>query len=174
VFDNRNGRVHGNPEASDIDTGMRVKIDKILEGMEFQSDTSASYLNRRTGEVVTVSDEYRDAAEDDDIDLEERADWEREEIRLAGEVLESDDYIPLPDRFEIDEYRMMERFSLSVDDERIRDELLRAIRGSGAFRRFKDAVHHHGVAEAWYEFRDRAFEAVAREWCEDNDIEIEE
>jgi len=34
-----------------------VKLDDILEGMEAQGEELGSYLNKKTGEVVTITDE---------------------------------------------------------------------------------------------------------------------
>jgi hypothetical protein len=74
------------------------------------------------------------------------------------------------DRFEIHEYSIMERFCLSVDDEDIRDDLCDAIRGRGAFRRFKDRIQAYGIAEDWYRYRDEALREIAMAWCEEHDI----
>ena len=82
-----------------------------------------------------------------------------------------DDYIELPSQYEIHEWAMMERFSLSIEYERISEELLSAIRGRGAFRRFKDTIHRLKVAEAWYCFRDQAYRQIAIDWCEQHGIE---
>jgi hypothetical protein len=46
------------------------------------------------------------------------------------------------------------------------EDLLWQIRGAGAFRHFKRAIHDHGVAEAWYQFRHAAFEKIAVGWLE--------
>lgn len=64
----------------------------------------------------------------------------------------------------------MEEFSRSVDSERIREDLLRAIRGSGAFRYFKDTIRRHHIETAWYPFRSEALRQIAIDWCEENDI----
>lgn len=48
------------------------------------------------------------------------------------------------------------------------------IKGSGAFRRFKDAVHHYGIADDWYKYRDNALRQTAIDWCRHNNIEFEE
>jgi hypothetical protein len=45
---------------------IRVKLDDIIEGLESQSDESHSFLDKRTGEVVSISDEEMQAAEDDE------------------------------------------------------------------------------------------------------------
>jgi Uncharacterised protein family (UPF0158) len=101
---------------------------------------------------------------------EDFPEWQHDAIRIAGEILETEHYLPLPDRFEINEYRMMERFCLSVDDEDMRDDLCDAIRGRGAFRRFKDRMQLYGLADDWYRYRDEALREIAVAWCEAHDI----
>src|SRR5882724_2895320 len=86
---------------------MPVSLKEILEGMEFQSDEMTAYLHRPTGRVILVSDEALLAAEEGagaEAGLEEL-----ESADARGILKSGDDYLPLPDRFEIDEYRMMER-----------------------------------------------------------------
>ena len=89
---------------------------------------------------------------------------------MARDILETDHYLSLPDRFEINEYSIMERFCLSVDDEDLRDDLGSAIRGRGAFRRFKDRMQLYGMAEEWYRYRDAALREIAVVWCEAHGI----
>ncbi len=52
----------------------------------------------------------------------------------------------------------MARFCSDLDDDSQREALLDAIRGRGAFRRFKDLVHRYGIQQQWYDFRDREME----------------
>jgi len=125
---------------------VQVKLTEIIEGMDFQSDEQSSFLNLTTGEVVSITDEELRAAEHD-VPLEDFPEWQHDAIRIARDIVETDHYLPLPDRFEIHEYSIMERFCLSVDDEDIRDDLCNAIRGRGAFRYFKDRIHAYGIAE---------------------------
>jgi uncharacterized protein UPF0158 len=148
---------------------VQVKLQDILEGMDFQSDAQSAFLNLTTGEVVSITDEELRAAEHD-APLEDFPDWQHDAIRMAGEILETEHYLPLPDRFEIHEYRIMERFCLSIDDEDIRDDLCDAIRGRGAFRYFKDRIHAYGIAEEWYRYRDAALREIAVAWCEEHGI----
>jgi hypothetical protein len=146
-----------------------VKLSDIIEGLEFQSDACLSYLNTTAGEVVSVTTEELRAAEEGQP-LEDFPAWQHDAIRIAGEILATDHYLPLPDRFEINEYRIMERFCLSVDDDDMRDDLCDAIRGRGAFRRFKDRIQAYGIAEEWYRYRDAALREIAVAWCEAHDI----
>jgi DNA polymerase III alpha subunit (gram-positive type) len=117
---------------------VQVKLKDIIEGLEFLTDEGTSYLNTTTGEVVSITDEELRAAEEDEP-LEDFPEWQHDAIRIAKDIVETDHYLPLPDRFEIHEYSIMERFCLSVDDEDIRDDLCNAIRGRGAFHQLPPA-----------------------------------
>lgn len=82
----------------------------------------------------------------------------------------SDDFLILPGKFDINDYDLMERFCSSQSDAELRETLLSLIRGSGAFRRFKDAIHKYGIVEDWYEFRYAALREIAIEWLDANNI----
>jgi hypothetical protein len=148
---------------------VQVKLKDIIEGLDFQSDECFSYLNTTTGEVVSVTTEELRAAEEDEP-LEDFPDWQHDAIRIARDIVETDHYLPLPDRFEIHEYSIMECFCLSVDDEDMRDDLCDAIRGRGAFRRFKDRMQLYGMVEEWYRYRDAALREIAVAWCDEHGI----
>jgi hypothetical protein len=138
------------------------EISSLFEGWN-------AYLNRRTGELVTVSHDHLRAAEEEEDD-DGAPGWEREILQKAKEILSDSDYLVLPDRFEIHDYEIMRRFGDSLQDRELGDQLLSLLHGSGAFRRFKDAVHRQGLADAWYRFREEAIVEVARGWLEENDI----
>jgi len=150
----------------------RVKLSDIIEGMESQSDESSSFLNKKTGEVILMTDYAMRAAEDNEP-LEDVPDWERELVSTAREILAgTGDYIQLPTKYDIDEYSIMENFCMSLDRQEIGDILYDSISGSGAFRRFKDAVYKYGVEDKWFSYRDNAIKGIAIEWCRENGIEI--
>jgi hypothetical protein len=147
----------------------QVKLTDIIEGMDCQSDERSAFLNLTTGDVVSVTDEELRAAEND-APLEDFPDWQHDAIRIAGEIIETDHYLPLPDTFEINEYRIMERFCLAREDEDMRDDLCNAIRGRGAFRYFKDRIRAYGITDEWYQYRDAALQEIAIAWCEAHGI----
>jgi len=153
---------------------LRVKLDDIIEGLEFQSDESSSFLNKKTGQVVRITDEELCAAEDDE-QIEDFPDWEQDQINIAKEILaETGDYIELPSQFDIHEYSIMERFCLSIDDPEISDTLYNLIKGSGAFQRFKKAIHKFDIVEDWHKYHDNRLKEIAIEWCEENGIEFDD
>ena len=146
-----------------------VKLRDVVDQMDVISDEHSAYLNKRTGELITLSMEELSAAEEEE-DLEDYPEWQRELILEAREVMDSDDYLALPSKFDIHEYQIMENFCSSVEDPQVRDLLLRQIRGSGAFRRFKDTIYSFGIEKDWYAFRDAEFERIAIDWLEENEI----
>ena len=150
---------------------LAVKLSDIVDAMQMQSEEMFHYLNKKTGEIVLVSREEMDAAENDEL-ADEASQWQEEGIQTAQDILETDDYIPLPSQFDIHEYDMMEKFCLSIKDQEISNDLYRCIKGNGAFRRFKDKISQYGIEQDWYQHRDAAYREMAKEWCEENKIEF--
>ncbi len=64
----------------------------------------------------------------------------------------------------------MDEFSQSVKSARIREELLDAVHGAGAFRMFKSTIRRHHIESAWYKFREQALKQIAIDWCKENGI----
>ena len=146
-----------------------VSLQAVISEMDVIDDSHTAFLNKRTGELITLSDE-----EIYDIEEEPGHDdvppWQKEVIEKRQEVLNSEDYLELPSKFEIHEWAIMEKFCHSLKDPEFRNDLLSRIHGSGAFRLFKDAIHQRGVAEEWYRFREKEFEQIAIGWLEANQI----
>jgi hypothetical protein len=134
----------------------------------------AAYLDRRTGEIITISDEEFRAAEEGDP-LEDYPEWQRDNIRIAGEFLANeDDYFALPTKYDLNEYQIMEEFVLSLKDRRASELLYTSIKGKGAFRRFKDTLHRLQLADEWYVYRDAELRQIAIDWCESNQVQFRE
>ena len=146
-----------------------VSLQDIINAMDFGTDEFHSYLNKETGEIVTITDEEIIAIQNEN-DWNDYPEWQQEALASAKKVLDSSDYLPLPDKFDIQEYAIMERFCYSTENPQISNELSNQIKGSGAFRRFKNAIHRYGIENDWYKFRDQAFEEIAVEWLDSNEI----
>ena len=93
-----------------------------------------------------------------------------ENSELIEEIECSDDYILVPNKYDVDEYSMMERFIYTIPSELIQSRLEELIQGNGAFRRFKDAIFNLGITEEWYKLRDECYKEFAKEWCEYHNI----
>ena len=147
-----------------------VKLRDVVDALEMTADEHSQYLDKRTGEVVMVTNEEIEAAENDE-DLQDSPEWQRESILKAREILETDHYAALPDKFDVHEYRLMEQFCLSHPNRKIGDHLASKIKGSGAFGRFKREIFSLGVENDWFRFRQAEFERIAVQWLEDEGID---
>ena len=149
-----------------------VSLRDVIDEMEMMSDEATSYINRKTGELITITDEMFSLAEAPD-EADDAPEWQQEFMPKVREVAASEDFIPLPSKFDIHEWSIMERFARSVADGDVRDELEAALHGRGAFGRFKAALHRHGMADAWYRYRDAVLEAIAIDFLEAQGIEFQ-
>ena len=149
---------------------MEIKIDDILEHLELATDNGSSYLNKTTGEIIFISDDIFDYAEDGD--LEGLAEWEKDLTVIAKQIIETDNYIKLPTKFDIHEYAIMEKYCQSIVDDELRKVMFSSIKGSGAFGRFKDNIRRYNIEEDWFDFRTEALKEIATEWCESNQLHL--
>jgi hypothetical protein len=149
-----------------------VRLQDVIDEMDAVSDEHHAYLNRQTGELATISNEEIRAAEEEH-DLADYLDWQQEEIQKISRILDSDDYLPLPSKFDIHEYSIIEQFCIQIEDAKLSNELLFQMRGSGAFQRFKHAIYRYDIADDWYRYRQAALERIAIDWLEENAIPYE-
>ncbi len=156
---------------------LKVNLLDLENGFESPDDWHVCF-DRETGEVHTIDDDAMRNAEEQDLDdtaLFSPPDWMAEQLALAREVLhdaESRRFIQLPTKWDFHEYRHMEAFIESLPDSDTRYRLRRAIKGRGAFRRFKDAAIRLEVIDEWYAFRQEAIRALLCRWAEEHDLEI--
>jgi hypothetical protein len=148
----------------------KVKLDDILEAIEFQTDESRAFLDLDSGAVEVVSLEALNRAEVgiEDSDLPQ---WQRAEAALARKIQDSDRYVRMPTKWDIHEWEIMQQFCWSVGDEGRQADLLDAIHGSGAFRVFRDRIHRYRLQKDWEQFRSGALRRKAIKWCEEAGIE---
>lgn len=147
-----------------------VKLNDVVEALDSAMEEHSYHLDKRTGEIILLASEELQAAEEDEL-ISEYPDWQRDSILKAREVFsDPEGFVQLPDQFDIHEYQTMEEFCLAFEDRRVGQELLRLIKGSGAFRRFKNAIFEMGIEKLWYEFKRGELEKIAIEWLEENEI----
>ena len=97
-----------------------VSLEKIIEGLEMVDNIVDCYYNPEKEEIFLSNiGEYEELTEDEIDELFEKS-------------------IILPTQYEINEYQIMVGFIDTIDNEKLKTELQRLIKGKGAFRRFKD------------------------------------
>ncbi len=146
-----------------------VRLRDVVQELEVTDDFLRVYINPATGEIAPVTQDEAAMVEEEEPD-EDWPQWQVEAQAYARRVLGSGDFIPMPGKFEIHEWSIMERFARSLDNVRYSDELLDAIHGRGAFRMFKNIIARRGLREAWFEFRYDALAEIAIDFLEEHNI----
>jgi len=149
-----------------------VKLDVIIEALEMADDSISSYLDVETGEVHSITEEEFDLAEDPQTTIEDLPNWQREAVKLAGNIQEQEGkrYLALPGKFDVHEWAIMDRFSMTLRDAQTRNDFHGGIRGAGAFRLFKHLLTEYNLWDAWNRFKQVELRQMAIQWCEENDI----
>ena len=132
---------------------MKVKLEDIIEAMEFANMETEYYYDTQNEKVLMLFDEMVDGEDNQEL---------------------FEDYIPLPGQYDINEYRIMEEFIYELPAGKNQDVLARTLQGRGAFRRFKDKLYDLNLEKQWYQYREEAYEKIARQWSERHKIDIVE
>jgi hypothetical protein len=125
---------------------------------EHNAPETHSYLDLKTGQVVTIVDSRPEDEE------------KRQLIRKSeGRFVHLD---PASSR---EQYRWMERFVQSVADEALKERLILAIDGKGAFRRFKDVLLSYPVErDRWFTYRANLLHIYVNGWLDTQDMVLGE
>ena len=139
---------------------LNIDLNELCEAMEERSYDHEYYLDLETGKIIFISN-YMD---------------DQEARRLKDQIEEeSDRYEHIPRAESYEGYEDMVDFIATVDNEHLAELLERAIKGKGAFRRFKNVLlNYPEERERWFEFKDNRMEERALEWLEDIDVKLSE
>ena len=148
-----------------------VRLSDIVDALEMASDEYSSFLDLDTGQVETASrDLLRSAEEFNDDEEPDLPDWQMAEWEIAKRIVLTDRFQKLPTKFDIHEWAIMRDFSSSLERGEVREDLLYALHGAGAFRSFKGALRRHRIESAWFAFRAEALRQIAIEWCQEHGV----
>ena len=145
-------------------------LDDLIDALEEQSDSLFAFVDRHTGEVFLISEESLALTEADPETIAMLPDWQKEEAVRAVLIETTDRYLALPDRFDVNEWNIMNEFCHEVKRDQIRAALLKAVQGNHPFRRFKEQIATHDLWEDWNRFRRQAFGEIIRDWSEENGV----
>jgi len=143
-----------------------VSLDAVADELDAQLDEMTVFINRKTGEIVSVSDDDAALVEEETTE-DDLLDWQAEMLPRLHSILLGEDWVALPSKFDINEWDIMKMFADSFDSELISTRLQRAIRGKGAFRMFRAAVEEAELVDRWYDFKHGRLREVAREALKD-------
>ena len=154
-----------------------VRLREVMDALTI-GDPFRCFFDRAADEVVWAAEDELAVADamEDGADLAETASRTEsgmvEALELAVRIVSDDgsSFVALPSQWDVHEYAIMQDFADSLPESEARHSIMRGLRGSGVFRRFKNNVHRLDLAEAWYAFRDERLAEIAHEWAEDNGI----
>lgn len=137
---------------------MRVDLDEVIEAIDNANDYTECFYY--------IPDEIIFIRQFGEIsgDLPENFDMDEED----------DNIIPLPSKRDINDYENMEKYIAQLSDERAAEWLANAIKGKGAFRRFRATLDRFNLEDDWYDFLDERHRQSAIEWCEKYGIAYDE
>ena len=150
-----------------------AKLNDIVEVLELQLEETPSFFDCETGRVETIPlDLMHKAEEPDDSGDENIIGWQKKPWELAKLIVSSPPgrFLDLPSKFDVHEWAIMQEFAGSVKSGSIREDLMHAIHGPGAFRNFKYHIRRHGIEKTWYAFHTDALRQIAIDWCEKHRI----
>lgn len=123
---------------------------------ERNSPDQESFLDLENGDLLSIVDGEPDAA-----------------ARRAKVAANPTRYLRVDPASSREQYRWMERFVSSVADPPLRERLLIAIDGKGAFRRFKDVLlAFPAERERWFVYRSEVLHFHIQTWVEHTKIEV--
>lgn len=123
---------------------------------ERNSPDQESFLDLENGDLLSIVDGEPDAAS-----------------RRSRVANNPDRYLRVDPASSREQYRWMERFVVSVQDGPLRERLLVAIDGKGAFRRFKDVLlAFPAERERWFAYRSDLLHFHIQTWLDHMQIEV--
>ena len=136
---------------------MKVNLQELAKALA-QSDMHQGYIDIASGRVILMQD---DLGEEEALNhvFEIEDDWEH--------------YIPLPNAVDSEEHNLMESFA-AAQREDMKERLQEILQKSGAQIKFRQQIKHLLLKPAWEKFQQEYFLNVARDYCEENDLEYEE
>lgn len=156
----------------------KVDIQKIVNELEMRFMDITVYYNKITGEILNVQDDDFRIVEDDDFEknIENYPKWQREHLKEVYNLLynDVDNYIALPNYFEIKDSDIMEEFIETISNNNKRHQLENCMWQKGMYRKFKDKLIEIGLENEYYKFYDEKLKEIAIEWCKENNLEYEE
>jgi uncharacterized protein UPF0158 len=123
----------------------------VSMGMEFSNQ---AILCKETGKIFYAS-EYDD------------------EDEIPEDVYENDECIEIPDKNELDLGKKLVFDFVEENLPEMYERVRRIFRKRGAYARYKDLLEEKGLLQRWYDFENDRQTQALKEWCADNEIELD-
>ena len=141
---------------------MTIPLKQVIQAIEEASEVFTSFWDTKTGKTAYLADPLM-------------TDMTEEDKALASAIEDMPErFLRFPTKYEIHQYRIMEAYIDRLPPGKVQEKLAYAIRGKGAFRRFKQSVRYHGLEQRWYDYLAEAYRELAIRWCDEEGLEYTE
>ncbi len=157
---------------------MKVKFDDLETALLSSSAEISNWVDRKTGRIIFIGDEsvFGDVLGDDE---ERKA--SREILILCGEIenddkieIEENRYVLITPPHSSESFKVMEEFTLDLDEKELQTQLFSALGGYKPFRRFKDVLlDYPDERENWFAFESQKLREFIEDWAKSEQIEID-
>lgn len=134
-----------------------IELDKIIDCIEAAGDIENFYLNKYSGEILSV-------LQDDSCMDEEYRDFVYSKLDMY------DTWIEIPGQRELNEYNIMKSFAQNLTNNEQKSKLLYALKAKKPFRMFKDEINYLGIANNYYSYRREKIRLIAIKWLNDYEL----
>lgn len=141
---------------------MKITTKQVNEIAQDLECGMSVYINRDNFEIKTILD-WEDLLIDSEL-------WEKE-----LEIIENEwsDYVVIVKMKSREAYEVMEDFVNEVDDERLKEDLIKILNRRSPFANFKAEIESSEYREKWFEFRTKKNEEFVREQLKLENIPFE-
>ena len=141
---------------------MTIPLKQVIQAIEEANEVFTNFWDTKTCKTVYLADPLM-------------TDMTEEDKALAAAIEDMPErFLRFPSKYEIHQYRIMEDFIDRLSPGKAQEKLVYAIRGKGAFRRFKQSVRYHGLEQRWYNYLAEAYRELAIRWCAEEGLEYTE
>lgn len=123
-----------------------VNLKELADAFQGISDdnTYCSFVDKRDGQIYSFEARHLAIAgfylDGNDYEICPAEQTEIDEAREFTDRYEREFIVPFPDEYQMRDFDIMEEYAEALPDARITNQLLYAIRGKGAFRKFREAA----------------------------------
>lgn len=138
----------------------KIKISKIIEAIDLQSEDYPPYFNFSTYEIEYPIQE-----------LDKECPWAKN-LKTILEIEYDENYLLLPTKYDFFEHQVMVEFSKKQPIQ-LSKKLLDVLHKKDAFKNFRILIDRFYLESSWYKFRDEKLIQLAISWCNNNNIDFE-
>jgi hypothetical protein len=137
----------------------RIRVERfdIIEAFESNNPTINYFLNRESGEIIKVAEDFCP-----------------DETVLGIDYFSDPQYIQIPRISDEEGLRIRQDYLNEIKNEDLCDKLEQTLMGRGSLKRFVDILRIYPTYyDSWLSFKNREIVKIIRAWTKNLDIELD-